>query len=297
MMKTGNQHRPLIDLARFVAAFGVVVAHARASVNDWVGHLSLGLFLILTAFLAIQSAERAGGYFRWRQKVPRLLIPWLFWSAFYRALDLAFSDDPGRFALLREPFSLLIGPALHLWFLPFVMLAMLLVQPVARYVTTVPSLILGSALLVITGILMFLAHERLALPVPFPQWAFALPVYIYGLLLAPAHRLGRPAILLAAAVILTGAAWLLSAQIWAFTILAAALAFELFWRLPLRHPVMTSLGKVAFGIYLMHPFFMLVVYKYFGTDMGWVFNSLAAFAASWAATGLMLRLPVLRRLV
>ena len=60
-MKKSAAHRPSIDLARFVAAFGVVVAHAYVSPNDWVGHLSLGLFLILTAFLAVQSAQRAGG--------------------------------------------------------------------------------------------------------------------------------------------------------------------------------------------------------------------------------------------
>ena len=49
--------RDSIELARFVAAFGVVIAHAVLSPKDWFGHTALSLFLILTAFLMAQSTE------------------------------------------------------------------------------------------------------------------------------------------------------------------------------------------------------------------------------------------------
>lgn len=295
--KPAVQHRQSMDLARFVAAFGVVAAHALASPRDWVGHLSLGLFLILTAFLAIQSAERAGGRYPWIARARRLVLPWLFWSAVFRLLDILLSHDPARFIPLTNPWSLLIGSTIHLWFLPFVMLAMALVQPVARLVRSPASLMAGSGLILAVGLPLFWLHEYLPMPDPLPQWAFGLPLYVYGLLLAPAHRLNRPLLPLAAMALLTAAGWAMAGKPWALTALIAALAFELFWRLPLRHPLLPALGRVAFGIYLMHPFFMLVAYKIFGPDAGFWTKTFTAFLLSWAATVIALRLPVIRRLV
>lgn len=280
-----------------MAAFGVVVAHATASPRDWVGHLALALFLILTAFLAMQSVARAGGQYGWFRRAGRLFLPWVFWSGFYRLLDLAISDDPNRFAPLRAPFSLLVGPAVHLWFLPFVMLAMILVQPVARWVTNAERLGQALGLLMLVGLSLFWVHSALFLPEPFPQWAFALPLYAYGLLLAPAHRLGRVGWLLGGMAALSAAMWWVDPQPWPLTALCAALLFELFWRLPLRHPILPRLGSVAFGIYLMHPFFMLFAYKAFGADVAWPIKTAVAFCLSWVATLLMQRLPLLRMMV
>lgn len=294
---SGHPHRQAIDLARFLAAFGIVVAHATVSPRDWVGHLALALFLILTAFLAVQSVARAGGRYGWLRRARRLFLPWVFWSVLYRLLDLAISDDPDRFIPLREPFSLLVGPAVHLWFLPFVILAMILVQPVALWVTDAQRLARALGLLLLGGVGLFWVHGAFILPEPFPQWAFALPLYAYGLLLAPAHRLGRVGWLLAGIAVLSGLMWWVDPQPWPLTALGAALLFELFWRLPLRHPILPWLGSVAFGIYLMHPFFMLFAYKAFGEDVGWLLKTAVAFGLSWAATLGIQRLPVLRTMV
>ena len=65
-----------------------------------------------------------------------LLLPWLFWSAFFRLVDLKVSDSPDKWQVLHDPLTLFVGSAIHLWFLPFIMLAMLLVKPVGRFVTS-----------------------------------------------------------------------------------------------------------------------------------------------------------------
>lgn len=297
-MKKPAAHRPSIDLARFVAAFGVVVAHAYVSPNDWVGHLSLGLFLILTAFLAVQSAQRAGGNYPFLPRAQRLILPWLVWSAFYRVLDLAISENPDRFVPLSDPWTLLYGSTIHLWFLPFVALAMVLVQPAVRLIRGPGALALACVGLVVVSVPLLVLHVQGWLPLPLPQWVFALPLYALGLLLGIAHPMGKAWMPALAAASMTGfAVWASGNAVWAWTLLGSLVAFELFWRLPIRGRILPHLGQVAFGIYLLHPFFMLVVYKFLGAGVNLMLASVLCFAMSWAATALLRRLPLMPRVL
>ena len=297
-MKKPAAHRPSIDLARFVAAFGVVVAHAYVSPNDWVGHLSLGLFLILTAFLAVQSAQRAGGNYPFLPRAQRLILPWLVWSAFYRVLDLAISENPDRFVPLSDPWTLLYGSTIHLWFLPFVVLAMVLVQPAVRLIRGPGALALACVGLVVVSVPLLVLHVQGWLPLPLPQWVFALPLYALGLLLGIAHPMGKAWMPALAAAAMTGfAVWDSGNAVWAWTLLGSLVAFELFWRLPIRGRILPHLGQVAFGIYLLHPFFMLVVYKFLGAGVNLMLASVLCFAMSWAATALLRRLPLMARVL
>jgi len=290
-------YRQAIDLARFIASFGVVAAHAYAMENDWVGHISLGLFLILTAFLAMQSAQRAGGRYRFLVRAKRLVLPWLAWSLFFRLVALKVSDDPGKWQLLSDPWSLLVGSTIHLWFLPFVMLAMALVEPVGRLITTPRRLAMALAALVVLSMPLFWAHE-LELHAPLPQWSFGFPVYILGLLLGVAHPMGRAGWPLLAAAVLSGLGLLISGgAAWALTVVGAVLAFEVFWRMPMQGKWLPLLGQASFGIYLIHPFFMLVTYKFFGAEVNLLFAAVLTFAMSCAAVLVMRRVPALARLI
>ncbi|EEW26715.1 acyltransferase 3 [Rhodobacter ferrooxidans] len=297
MSSSAVQHRASIDLARFGAAFGVVWAHAFVSPQDWVGHLALALFLILTAFLAIGSMQRAGGRFSWVKRAQRIALPWLFWSLMYRLLDMAISDDPARFVPLRDPWSLLIGSTIHLWFLPFVMLASALVPLIGNRVAGPRDLWLASGVLVAVSLPILWLHGAVAMPGPLPQWAFALPAFAYGILAAFGHRFGLVWLPLAAMALISGLTYAWAGQLWALQLGFAALLFEAAWRLDLRARWLPALGQAAFGIYLLHPFFMLVCYKIFGPQVSPALAALVCFALSWAATVLLLRLPGLRRMV
>lgn len=290
-------HRQSIDLARFLAAFGVVIAHHMLSPVDLIGHTSLSLFLILTAYLSGASAERHGGSFPWVKRARRIVIPWLVWCLLYRIEEFVITDGPEKYAILTDPWSLLVGPVVHLWFLPFIMLAMALVQPVSRLVRDERGLLLGLiALLVLWPPLNWVVEFVPAQP-PLPQWGFALPFYVYGLLLAPAHRMGRVSWLIGTMAVISVVNWALTGMVWAFGGILAALLFELFWRLPLRHPLLPALGRASFGIYLMHPAMSLFGYKFLGGGAHWLPIALIAFFLSWGATLVWLRLPVLRNLV
>lgn len=296
-MTKAASHRQGIDLARFLAAFGVVVAHAEASPRDWVGHLALALFAILTAYLAVKSAERAGGSYAYLPRARRLILPWASWSLFYWALEAAIADGPDKFRPLVDPWSLLYGGYIHLWFLPFIGLAMLLVGPAVIHVTSLPRLTGAAALLVGLSAPLFWAHEALHLPDPLPQWAFTLPCYGLGLLMAKAHDMGRPGItLIAGAALAVLAVWMGQAAPWTFTVLAGLVAFEMFWRLPVSGRWALHLGQMAFGIYLIHPFLMLVVYKFAGPEVPFFTGAVLDFLLSWAVIAGLRRIPVFARL-
>ncbi len=292
-------HRQSIDLVRFVAAFGVVVAHAFASPRDWVGHLSLAVFLILTAFLAVQSAQRNGGRYPFLARARKLVLPWLVWSAFFRLLDLVISDSPEKFRLLSEPWSLLYGSAIHLWFLPFVMVAMVMVEPAVRWITTPKRVSLAAMGLILIAVPLYYAHGRMDPPQPVAQWLVAVPSYCLGLLLAIAEPMGARAarqVKLAGGA-LSGVALLTSGlQPWVGTPLLSLAIFLVLWDLPLKGRWLPMIGQAAFGIYLIHPFFMLVCYKLFGPQVNLFFAACLTFLMSWAAVVVLRMIPVLRRI-
>lgn len=62
-----------------------------------------------------------------------------------------------------------------------------------------------------------------------------------------------------------------------------AVVFEIFSALPWKGAWMTRLAT-GFGIYLMHPFFLLVGYKFFGADMDKGLGFAIAFFGTSAAT-------------
>jgi peptidoglycan/LPS O-acetylase OafA/YrhL len=291
------QHRQSIDLVRFVAAFGVVAAHVFAAENGWIGHLALAAFLILTAFLSVQSMQRAGGVFDWGRRAPRILIPWLFWCAVYKVVLVQVTDGPQKFAVLTDPFSLLVGPFIHLWFLPFVLLASLTVSPMGRMVRTQRHVQVGSVVLAALGVGAFWISNHAGLPTPFPQWVSAVPSFGFGLLAGFALMYGGAQWPILAMAALCVTSFLLTQEVWTLQPLLAALMFWGAWQVPLRARILPHLGQVAFGIYLTHPFFLLVCFKIFGAQMHLWVALLLTFVMSWTATIALRAMPFLRRMV
>lgn len=302
----GAGYRRSVDLMRFLAAFGIVWDHARAPFAD-VGYLALGLFLVLTAFLAVGSFERSDGTGFWRARALRIAVPWLFWCAVFRVVLEVVSDRPGLEPLLREPGSLLIGPFVHLWFLPFVMLALVVIPAISRGIKDGRGLFLGCVALLVVALPMGLLHARVSplawflndanFAQPLPQWFFSIPLFMFGALLAVAHRLGLEWVPMGFAAVISGVLVWRAPEFASAQMLLAGVVFEVIWRISIRGSWPTWLAGFAFGIYVMHPFFMLVAYKLFGAGVDRSLGALFAFAGAWAGTWIWQRLPVLRRFV
>jgi peptidoglycan/LPS O-acetylase OafA/YrhL len=293
-----------LDLARFVAALGIVWDHARAPYAD-VGYTALALFLILASFLGMGSYERSGGPGFWASRARRIAVPWLFWCAVYRIVYEVVSDAP--FALLAEPFTLLIGPSIHLWFLPFDMIALLAIPYLSRWLRRPLDLARACGLLVVVALPLGWLHADVGIsgwfiglsqpPQPLPQWYYSAPIFLYGAVAAAGHRLGLIWMPLATAAVISAVLFVAAPEFASLQMILAALVFEVIWRVKITGVWPTRLASFAFGIYLLHPAFMLVAFKAFGPDVDRSLAALFTFFAAWAATAMMQRLPIFARFV
>jgi len=318
-----KDYRRGIDLLRFVAAFGIVWDHARAPYADF-GYTALAVFLIMTSFFAVGSYDRAvargqaEGF--WLARAKRILVPWLFWCVFYKGVQYWVADDPASVPILAGWSNLMLGSWIHLWFLPFVMLALMFVPPIARVVKT-PVAMYGLAVVVI-GVSMATGwlHRNSGWPEPWPQWWFSIPLFLYGVMVALGRRYGMVWLPIATALVASVAtvavepgfaAFLGSLQegaprlstevvgpgFAAIQMIVAALVLQAAWGLRIAGDWPTKLAGYAFGIYLLHPFFMLVAFKLFGTGVDRSMAALFTFFAAWLATWVLQRLPVVRGMV
>jgi peptidoglycan/LPS O-acetylase OafA/YrhL len=322
MAAADKDYRRAIDLARFLAALGIVWDHARAPYAD-IGYLSLALFLILTSYFALGSFDRAdargqaSGF--WAARAKRILVPWLVWCAFYKALQYYMADDPWAVPLLSDPFSLMLGSWVHLWFLPFVMIALVIVPWVARHVQGPRDMWIFAAVLILVGAGAGWLHRHAGWPEPWPQWWFSIPLFLYGLFVALGRRLNMGwmpvGVAFVASVVTVGVepgfeAFLaefgdpgkLSTHITgpgfaSVQMFLAAVVFEIVWRINIRGAWPTWLAGFAFGIYVLHPFFMLVAFKLFGPEVDRAWAALFTMAAAFAATWAMQRVPYARDIV
>lgn len=285
-------YRRGLDLGRIVAAFFIVWDHAHAP--GWqIGYLALALFLFLTAFLAVQSYDRRPGPGFWQKRAVRLLMPWLFWCAFYRVVYEVISDEP--FRLLSDPLTLITGSYFHLWFLPFTAIWLVSVPMMSRHITNRRRLALVLAVFVAASVPMGLVHAHQAFNTPVVQWAYSLPLFLLGGLHAVALRLNAGWMTWAAAALLSAILVALYPAFWAAQAVLALAAFTALWHLPIRGSWPTTAAGYAFGVYLLHPFFMLVAFKLLGTDMNPITGALFTFVAAVAATEVIHRTPVLNR--
>ncbi|MGL4320008.1 MAG: acyltransferase family protein, partial [Paracoccaceae bacterium] len=156
-------------------------------------------------------------------------------------------------------------------------------------------------------------------PEPWPQWWFSIPLFLFGLFVALGRRNGMPWLPLITALIASLATVALEPGFAAFIaefsdperlsthvtgpgfasvqMFLAAVVFEIVWRIRIRGTWPTWLAGFAFGIYVLHPFFMLVAFKLFGAGVDRGLAALFTMAAAWAATAVLLRLPYLRTIV
>jgi len=290
-----------LDLLRFVAAFGIVWAHMlNPNPIATIGYTALALFLILVPFLSIHHIDRKdrpASRKRSLMRMKRILVPWLFWSLFFKLLMAVQARDPLDFFVVHDPKWLLIGPTIHLWFLPFIFVVTAVFVPLSRHIDTVWRLRTACVGAFALGLVCMYLHDYAGLAEPWGQWLYALPPYLYGLLAAYGAKLRSSSAPIVFLVALALIFWIAGDSYWPPHFIAALVLFELAFVIRLESQIWSVLGSLAFGIYLMHPFWMLVWYYAAAPGSSQIVGTVAVFLASAGSTLVLRNMPYLRSIV
>jgi len=122
----------MLDVVRFIAAFGIIVLHVAplAQGTAWLGPLgrfAVPFFTTMAVVLAVDGCRRHpatkfGAYVV--SRLFRIYVPFLIWTVLYIVLrDLKYHYYSHQASVPLEWSLLLVGSAHHLWFLPFIFLA------------------------------------------------------------------------------------------------------------------------------------------------------------------------------
>jgi surface polysaccharide O-acyltransferase-like enzyme len=293
------------DRLRVIAALDTVALHLAG--EHAIFGFGLPLFLMLSIALGVSKPEPRPTKRFLSRRLERILAPWAFWSAVIVGLRCLYAVREGDPAFSwAEPAMLLYGPRIHLWFLPFILLAGLAAHYLHRGVRS--SRLAALAALCAAGALL-LVPPRLTLEWPLQQWAFSLPAiplgFALGRALAFERSLPRLRLLLAAGFVtflgLGLMAWTLDerAGIYAFRFAGGLGLLVGATFLPNRPDRWTAkLTPLMLGVYILHPvvYLWLVKPAMCAVELNHVqwLRVVLAFPATMLAVWLMRRTPLRR---
>lgn len=232
-----------IELLRYVCSVGIVWFHMGGP-YAWIGYASLIVFVILTVNFAL-----AQGGTSWSRT--RVLKLWMFWSVIYASLKVAQS------LVHHQPISaefhwwmLSTGPALPLWFLPFIYVA-------RGAATTYNKATLGKfhwaeVFLLPALTLACLALIPLSPGVPFSQWLIGASGCFMAISVFRTRQEPRYLIVMTVALVVGMIAGVgHEAKMLLFALLVAAGA--IFCAPVLKSKPAAYFGAISLGVYVLHP--------------------------------------------
>jgi len=288
---------------RLFAAASIVWFHvAHSGPVASVAAVGVGIFI----YFSFMHLGRENGFRVFLNRAGKqLLLPWAAWWLFYAATRFWVARGvPPEINAAAPIGTLLAFPAVHLWYLPFVFLASLGVVAVRETLTPWPAQIKVVIALVAGLALVPLFGSTDQLPTTLQMIVYATPAIGLGLVYSYCMRLEsssqrRGWFIAIAALVAVACVPLWSAGIYivatGYTV-ASLLMILCTFSLP-RNRLLMRLSSLTLGIYLVHPFAILVLWKIVGPFRPrWLF-ALAAFALSALIVAGMRRVRYLRALV
>ena len=291
------QHFASLEVLRIVAATSVIARHLGPEMRELLpGGLAATVFLSFVFAFDAGSREPMGSLIASRAR--RLLLPWLFWCAVYALRDFAtsFPENP-KFVERASATQLLIGPTIHLWYLPFVFVFGLVAAALGR-----KSWFRWPWLWLLLLAPMCWAHVALdggVFPRPFQQWTNALPgIALAGALASLDPRDPRGRRLIAFAAFIAVAVFVpmhLAGEHLAYFLMFALPLATIAWsvRAPASRTLVTA-GKLTYGVYLIHPLVIWELTRWIPRDS--LLALIAVATVSFGLVAILVKTP-LRRFV
>jgi peptidoglycan/LPS O-acetylase OafA/YrhL len=287
---------------RVFAAASIVWFHVAPSAQSIdVGAIGLALFFF---FSFIHSGMQCGVRIPMQRLTRQWLMPWAAWWIFY-ALVACWRNRglPPDLPNMQSAWELINWPHFHLWYLPtvFVFSTVLLVvrklvEPMRSDVKAVLALLAGSSLLLLVAAMGKTTFPGDIAVHATPAAAFGLA---YGYCLrfeSQRHRLTAFLVIAAVVTVMCVPIWLFADRFIAVAYAVASLSMVL-CTLPLpRQRFVMRLSALTLGVYLVHPFVQLVLWKFVGAQVSTVF-ALETLIVSALVTWGMRRIPYVQKVV
>ncbi len=221
--------------------------------GGWIGLAALPMFIMLLVYYGAGKPIA--------QQARRLLLPWLAWSAIYACLKYTRSIINGA-PLSSEfaPWMVLTGTSLHLWFLSFSFLFLLLCVLVPE---RTPTPLLTLVCVILSGASLWVSNTANLL-IPLVQWMPVIPAAFAGLLMQRfSHQTVVPAALGCSAIV----ALFFGLDTMTPQLAIAGLAVALAVAIPMRQTkLVDTLSGLSLGMYLVHPAVMVFILIFVAKD-------------------------------
>lgn len=164
-----------IEFFRILSVFGIVWFHSCIDIGRNIAYGGLIFFIIIAAYFATVSKREH----RLLERVERLIVPFFVWGAFYGIISFVTKGNfyPENFTLIAK---ILVSPSLHLWFLPFIFVALVTIDNFHDFLSMeMVAIVIG--LIVICLISLSPIWQPIHYALPFGQYIHALPAVLIGI--------------------------------------------------------------------------------------------------------------------
>jgi peptidoglycan/LPS O-acetylase OafA/YrhL len=293
-----------IECLRVAAMLQILCFHALRHPLDLGGSA-----VLMTLAVALAADTHPG--LSWKvvleKRVQRLFLPFIFWSGFYAVVRIVRAFLSGKpLAEFFDPWMLIAGTEDHLWFLPACFVFTGIVGALAANGQLLHGLKSCTAWAVSAGVAVWFCDWAIQfIPrddvMPLFGWVKVLPSVLVALSLAALPKIPRDRFLgltlLVTLVLLAS----VSTWLWGLGLLASpqgmgVFACALAWAVKGRAAaLLTRLGVLTYGVYLIHFFVLVVLNKLLHVRRGFVLLLLVTISSFLLAE--VLRHTPVRRFV
>jgi peptidoglycan/LPS O-acetylase OafA/YrhL len=238
------------------------------------------------------------------RRARRLLVPWASWSAFYAAWFFVRSiykhEDVMR---LLEPNGAFFETTRHLWYLPFVFVAALLVLPIYRLLGRMSSAFVCFFLSIVGGLTLVVSSRVLQgfeYSPPYSEWTYSAATLPFGLAIGIAigrgtsdNVRGRLALIGLGGVVAALTVAVFGNQTtsvsYGIGVPLACLAF--IWN-PSLSRFMAAVVSLPLGVYVLHPFIRILLYRFHYLSEGSAAMAVATIIATAVLAWVLRQTPL-----